>query len=84
MMKRKIILRLLLLLAFSVTLYSCVHDEINSSANPSNYEYTSKSLWKEDEVYIRNVMKIYLEKRDGNQKIKRNTLLGLCHHTGKL
>lgn len=69
MMKRKIILKLLLLLAFSVTLYSCVHDEINSSANPSNSEYTSKSLWKEDEVYIRNVMKIYLEHETEIKKV---------------
>ncbi|MCS3529155.1 hypothetical protein [Chryseobacterium sp. JUb7] len=69
MMTRKIILRLLLFLAFSVTLYSCVHDEINSSANPSNSEYTSKSLWKEDEVYIKNVMKVYQEHETEIKKV---------------
>ncbi|MCS3530764.1 hypothetical protein [Chryseobacterium sp. JUb7] len=60
-MMRKTILRLVLLLAVSVMLYSCVHDEINSSTNPTNSEYSSKTLWKEDEVYIKNVMKVYRE-----------------------
>jgi hypothetical protein len=60
-MREKFILRLFLLIVFSVLLYSCVHDEINSSTDPSSKEYHSKSLWKEDEVYIKNVMQVYFE-----------------------
>lgn len=60
-MKNKFIIRLLLLVAVSISLYSCVHDEISSSSDTSSKEYQSKSLWKEDVKYIKNVMKIYQE-----------------------
>lgn len=60
-MRKKIILRLFLLIVFSISLYSCVHDEIASSTDPSSKEYTNKSLWKQDEKYIKNVMKVYYE-----------------------
>ncbi|GAA4157379.1 hypothetical protein GCM10022217_17190 [Chryseobacterium ginsenosidimutans] len=42
-------------------LHSCVNDEIISSSDPISKEYHSKSLWKEDEKYIKNIMKIYTE-----------------------
>ena len=44
-----------------LSLYSCIHEEIISSADPSSTEYTNKSLWKEDETYIKNVMQVYFE-----------------------
>ena len=46
---------------FVLLLQSCVHDEIYSSSDPTSKEYHSKSLWKEDEKYIKNVMKVYFE-----------------------
>ncbi|MDC8105496.1 hypothetical protein MTQ00_13215 [Chryseobacterium sp. B21-037] len=60
-MENKIILKLLLLVVFSISLYSCIHDEVTSASDPSSKEYTNKSLWKEDEKYIKNVMKVYQE-----------------------
>ncbi|UZT96001.1 hypothetical protein ODZ84_12195 [Chryseobacterium fluminis] len=60
-MREKIIFWLSFAIIFSLFLHSCVHDEISSSANPSNYKYSSKTLWKEDEVYIKNIIKIYQE-----------------------
>jgi len=44
-----------------LALYSCIHDEVYSSADPSSTEYTNKTLWKQDEKYIKNVMAVYLE-----------------------
>ncbi|ANF51847.1 hypothetical protein A0O34_15600 [Chryseobacterium glaciei] len=67
-MRKKSILRLFLLIVFSISLYSCVHDEIASSTDPSSKEYKSKSLWKEDEKYIKNVMQVYNE---NETKIKK-------------
>ncbi len=60
-MTKNLISWLLLLATFSFLLHSCVHDEMISSADPSSKEYHSKSLWKEDEKYIKNVMQVYLE-----------------------
>ncbi|WP_139262691.1 hypothetical protein [Chryseobacterium polytrichastri] len=68
-MKKNFIIRLLLLVAVSVFLYSCVHDEIASSTDPASKEYTNKSLWKEDEKYIKNVMKVYYEHEVDIKKI---------------
>lgn len=68
-MRKKSILRLFLLIVFSISLYSCVHDEIASSTDPSSKEYTNKSLWKEDEKYIKNVMKVYDEHEADIKKI---------------
>ncbi|AZA61694.1 hypothetical protein EG340_11875 [Chryseobacterium indoltheticum] len=43
-----------------LTLYSCIHDEMyNSSEILSSKEYSSKSLWKEDEKYIKNVKQVF-------------------------
>jgi hypothetical protein len=60
-MRKKIILWLSFAIVFSLALHSCVHDEIYSSTDPTSKEYHSQSLWKEDEVYIKNVMKVYFE-----------------------
>jgi len=60
-MTKNLISWLLLLATFSFMLQSCVHDEMSTSADPSSKEYHSKSLWKEDEKYIKNVMQVYLE-----------------------
>ncbi|OPG90436.1 hypothetical protein B2I21_35425, partial [Chryseobacterium mucoviscidosis] len=49
---------------FLFLLHSCVHDEIYSSSDPASAEYHSKSLWKEDEKYIKNVMKVFDEYAD--------------------
>lgn len=46
---------------FLTFLHSCVHDEMSSASNPDSKEYTHKSLWNEDEKYIKNVMKIYFD-----------------------
>jgi hypothetical protein len=45
----------------SFLLHSCVHDEMYSASDPAAKEYHSKSLWKEDEIYIKNIIKIYEE-----------------------
>ncbi|GAB0156890.1 hypothetical protein CHRYSEOSP005_21570 [Chryseobacterium sp. Alg-005] len=58
---RKNYLRLFLLIAFLFTVYSCVHDEVYSAENTAVVEYHSKSFWKEDEKYIKNIIKIYNE-----------------------
>lgn len=50
-----------LLAGISLFLYSCMHDETTaeSEASYQTKEYTSKSLWKEDEKYIKNVKKVF-------------------------
>ncbi|WP_294234713.1 hypothetical protein [uncultured Chryseobacterium sp.] len=58
-MKRKIVSWLAFMAIFLLSLQSCVYDEMYSSPDYSKKEYQSKSLWKEDEKYIKNVMKIY-------------------------
>lgn len=65
-MKKKSIVRLLLLVTIGISLYSCVHDEVSLASDPSLYskEYSSKSLWKEDEKYIENVKKVFDEYAD--------------------
>ena len=60
-MRKKIILWLSFMAVLSFALQSCIHDELNSSSDPFSKEYHSKSLWKEDEVYIKNVMQVYFE-----------------------
>ncbi|MDF2933293.1 MAG: hypothetical protein K0R36_2624 [Chryseobacterium sp.] len=52
-----------------LSLYSCIHDEIYSSSDPSSTEYTNKSLWKQDEKYIKNVMKVYAENEADIKKV---------------
>ncbi|MFL9835413.1 hypothetical protein [Chryseobacterium terrae] len=52
-------------------LYSCIHDEVYASPDSSySKEYASKSLWKEDEKYIKNVMKIYFEHEEEIKKMQ--------------
>jgi|GEM_PF-2760397 len=60
-MKKKLFFRLCLVMAVMLSLYSCIREELYSSSDPSLAEYTNKTLWKQDEVYIRNVMKVYAE-----------------------
>ncbi|RXM40629.1 hypothetical protein BOQ62_04725 [Chryseobacterium sp. CH21] len=49
--------------------HSCIHDETLITSNPNSKEYINKSLWKEDEKYIKNVMKIY---QDNEPEIKKS------------
>lgn len=74
-MKKKINLKLLLLVVFSILLYSCIHDDLNFSAeNSISKEYNSKSVWKEDETYIKNVMKVYQENETEIKKVNGTPL----------
>lgn len=60
-MNEKIISKILLFLVF-LALFSCRTEEVAiSEIVQQNQEYTNKSLWKEDEVFIKNVKKIYDE-----------------------
>ena len=65
-MRKKIILRLFLIIAFATSMYSCIHDDVYSASEPSNNEYQSKSPWKEDEKYIKNVKAVFDEYADKN------------------
>ncbi|MDH6252837.1 hypothetical protein M2347_002564 [Chryseobacterium sp. H1D6B] len=67
-MKNKFILKLFIFMVFTVSLYSCIHDDVSSASDPSSKEYTNKTLWKQDEKYIKNVMQVYQENED---KIKK-------------
>ncbi|MDQ1097866.1 MULTISPECIES: hypothetical protein [Chryseobacterium] len=60
-MMRKLISWLSFMMAFSLVLLSCVHDEIYTASDPASKEYHSKSVFREDEKYIKNVMQIYFE-----------------------
>jgi hypothetical protein len=53
---------------FLFLLNSCIHDEMYSASDPAAKEYHSKSLWKEDEIYIKNIIKIYEENEDEIRK----------------
>jgi len=69
-MTMKIVPRLCLMMAILLSFYSCIHDDLNSSSDLTSKEYTNKSLWKEDETYIKNVMKVYFE---NESEIKKTT-----------
>ncbi|MFP3597321.1 hypothetical protein [Chryseobacterium sp. SIMBA_029] len=67
-MRKKIILRLLLLTVFMALLWSCRSEDLlqeenpaGSSTNLSSAKYASKSLWKEDELYIGKVQEVFLK-----------------------
>ncbi|MET3535690.1 hypothetical protein [Chryseobacterium limigenitum] len=60
-MKNKSIIRLLLLAVFSIFLYSCMNEDLYSSSEKEKQEIQSKSLWKEDMVFINNVKEIFLK-----------------------
>lgn len=52
----------LLLTAIMFLFSSCIHDETSATNTERTFTskaYSSKSLWKEDEVYIKNVKKIF-------------------------
>lgn len=51
----------ILLWAFVFALSSCRTEEVLYSSPIQGESYTAKSLWKEDEVFIKNVKKIYDE-----------------------
>lgn len=68
-MTKKIFSWLSFMTVFSFLLYSCVQDEMYSASDTTSNEYHSKSLWKEDEKYIKNVMKIYAEHESEIKKI---------------
>ncbi|HBV13802.1 hypothetical protein [Chryseobacterium carnipullorum] len=68
-MRKKIMLWLSMTIVLGFVLHSCVHDDVISSSDPPliySKEYTRKSLWKEDETYIKNVKKIFEEYADQN------------------
>lgn len=58
---KKLISWLTFITIFTFSIQSCIHDDIYSSSDPTSEEYHSKSLWKEDEIYIKNIIKIYGE-----------------------
>lgn len=63
-MHERIIRKVWLLLVF-LALFSCRTEEIISSDFvQQNKGYSNKSLWKEDEVFIKNVKKIYNDNAD--------------------
>ncbi len=66
---KKLVSWLSFMTVFCFMLHSCVQDEIYSSTDPTSKEYHSKSFWKEDEKYIKNVMKIYFEHESEIKKI---------------
>lgn len=68
-MKKNLVLRLCLMMTVVLSLYSCIHDEVYSSAAPSSTEYINKSLWEQDEKYIKNVMAVYAENEDEIKKV---------------
>ncbi|QQQ30016.1 hypothetical protein [Chryseobacterium indoltheticum] len=68
-MKKNLLLRLCLMMTVVLSLYSCIHDEVYSSADQSSTEYINKSLWEQDEKYIKNVMAVYAENEDEIKKV---------------
>ena len=68
-MTKKLFSWLSFLIVFSFVLHSCVHDEISTASDLASKEYTNKSLWKEDEKYIKNVMKVYFENESEIKKV---------------
>ncbi|QQQ28359.1 hypothetical protein [Chryseobacterium indoltheticum] len=60
-MKKKLLLRLCLILTVLLSLPSCTNEDLYSSSENEKQEILSKSPWKEDQVYIRKVQKIFLQ-----------------------
>ncbi|WP_147293613.1 hypothetical protein [Chryseobacterium indoltheticum] len=67
-MKKNLLLRLCLIMSAILALSSCIHDEVYSSSDPSSTEYTNKTLWKQDEKYIKNVLDVYSENENDIRK----------------
>ncbi|WNI37199.1 hypothetical protein [Chryseobacterium sp. SG20098] len=65
-MKKNLIFRLFQLMILSTLLHACMHEETLASYDPASNskEYTNKSLWKEDEKYIKNVKAVFDEYAD--------------------
>lgn len=73
----------LLLTATMFLFSSCIHDETSATNTERTFTskvYSSKSLWKEDEVYIKNVKK-YLRRMLTTSISERNPerWLGTTH-----
>lgn len=66
---KKLISWLTFIAIFTLSMQSCIHDDIYSSSDLTSEEYHSKSVFKEDEKYIKNVMDIYFE---NEETIKKN------------
>jgi len=66
LMKKNLIFRLFLPMVLFTLFHSCIHDETLASSDPASKEYTNKSLWKEDEKYIKNVRKVFDTYADKN------------------
>lgn len=66
----KSIIKIAWLFFVFLALFSCRTEETLVALNPSqSKEYINKSLWKEDEVFIKNVKKVY---DDNGMKLKWN------------
>ncbi|WP_312171236.1 hypothetical protein [Chryseobacterium sp.] len=75
MMRKKISWLFLLTVFLSFCLHSCRSEDLLQDQPSNEYlktiangQYSSKSLWKEDEKYIRNIKKIYEENQTEIQK----------------
>jgi len=75
MMRKKISWLFLLTVFLSFCLHSCRSEDLLQDQPSNEYlktiangQYSSKSLWKEDEKYIRNIKKIYEENQIEIQK----------------
>lgn len=66
LMKKNLIFRLFLPMILFTLFHSCIHDETLASSDPASKEYTNRSLWKEDEKYIKNVRKVFDTYADKN------------------
>ncbi|MCL8537062.1 hypothetical protein [Chryseobacterium gallinarum] len=65
-MIKKLMIKIALLVTV-LMLFSCMHDEVYSASEATfSREYSSKSLWKEDEKYIGNVKKVFDQYADKN------------------
>lgn len=74
-MRKKILYKTLIFLILLI-LFSCRTEEImtadfSNSIPIQGKEYNNKSLWKEDEVFIKNVKKIFDENDDENRMQSR-------------
>ncbi|KPE51311.1 hypothetical protein [Chryseobacterium indologenes] len=65
--KKLNIKQLLLVLLAVFSIYSCFHEDLSQQENPketasvSSAKYASRSLWKEDDVYIKKVQQVFLK-----------------------
>jgi hypothetical protein len=57
----KKLLKSSLLCLFLFLLWNCRSEEYGIKENEQQNQYQNKSLWKEDEVYIKNVQAVFLK-----------------------